>query len=248
MTATPNTALQRTATLSGEMPGAALGSTGSVTASANAHAAPSPSAAAGKAAAAGSRSLSFWSLGVTTHPHMKYAFCLFLTLLACLAQALAAPGSDLKVEIVPPYPNLAFLLPQIRVRFTNTGKNAVRIMRPLPWSFLGNPPLYNATLHDESGALAPAQLFCGNALDNPKLPEGTKWPEDFVVTLARDESFETVVLVPFRPSAQAFSILSFDYVMPENPPSRLKLTYPENLWHGTARAADVTLSPQPPKK
>ena len=130
-----------------------------------------------------------------------------------------------------------------RVRFSNSNSTGVvRIMRPLPLSEIGlNSPTYRAVLFTESGFLADRLPGCGNPLVETRLPEDKKWPEDYVITLSPGESYETSMIVPYQCVEKGSSVLKFEYVMPEKPVSRMKLSYPDNLWRGTARAKDFVI-------
>jgi hypothetical protein len=177
---------------------------------------------------------------------MKSAISSLFSLLFASLCPLAAAEPELNVEVIPP-PSGASPAPLlvVRVRFYNPNVNAVvRVIRPLADSILGlSAPIDRLTLRDQTGALAKSQPICGNALSALQLPKGTKWPEDFIVTLSGGESFETPLIVPFVMPKEGPSTLSFEYVMPAKPVSRMGLKYPENVWHGTARAKDVTLQP-----
>ena len=164
--------------------------------------------------------------------------------LVCFFERAPAADEPLQVELIP-RPDTAPIF-YTAVRFTNTGrKDVLRIVRPSPISNNGlQPPFYRATLRHPS--ISGQRGVCGNSSFEARLPEGAKWPEDYVVALGPGESFETVILVPYDLPESGKATLSFEYVMPDRPTSGRGLVFPENLWHGTARARDVPVEARKP--
>lgn len=173
-----------------------------------------------------------------------------LRLIVLLLLAVSAAASDpvtLTVEVLQPTTSKdnRLFLRFLTVRFTNTGRRTLFILRPLDGSFDGVlAPFYRFTIRDASAE--PVRL---GAMDNINgLWSETSWPDDYLIALLAHHAHETPVLISF---ALGFKIpikgtIDFEYSMPVDPPPtkgrtnpEIDLTYPQTVWRGTATAKRV---------
>lgn len=130
------------------------------------------------------------------------------------------------------------------VRFTNMSKEPVYILKALDgseWCWI--MPHYKLTICDASSHEIPLQSRCGNF----GLYNNTTWPSDCVVKLKPSRSYERYIWPIHDVTEEGIYTLRFEYRFTPvgdqlpgniNAPFFLMygqgLTYPPNLWRGTA--------------
>lgn len=161
-----------------------------------------------------------------------------------LARGIAAPGSDLRIEIIQPDPKSMKgfdaglrALTVTHVRFKNTGTESILIVKPLIYSVLRS--FYQVVIFDSSGKELPPRLGCGNKDPDP-LKDIAMLPGEYVLPLWPGEVYETWVFTAQQLPATGSVTVHFKYAVPKATNlNGLKL--PENIWRGEISAPPLTV-------
>jgi hypothetical protein len=163
---------------------------------------------------------------------MKTAFALVATviiMIGCNAPAEnssfnpAFDNSDLRLELVDS---------PLRVKFVNTSKRLIHILKPLDGSEdCWIMPYFKLTIINDRDYALPNQPRCGNF----GFPwEGTTWPDDYLVIIPAGGSYTQPLFYSHRVRESGKYRLRFEYVFIPKADRTPGGPYPDGLWRGIA--------------
>jgi hypothetical protein len=135
----------------------------------------------------------------------------------------------------------------LAVKFINTGKEPVRILKPVDGSEWGwVMPHYKLTAIDgrdrEVGLAARCKLYGAPYM-------GTKWPDDYVVTIRPSESrTHPISLLSLSIRTEGMYRLRFEYRFTpkaDGLPGLADAPYPPDLWRGSVTSNEVEVRLRP---
>ncbi len=154
----------------------------------------------------------------------------------------------------PPAPGLEVVLQErapggITVTFHNTSRRPIVVFRPRDGSEWGwVRPYYRFTVTAEDGTELEPILRCG-LFGAPY--SGTKWPDDYAVTLKPRERFEIPIFIPqlgYNRQRRGTFRIRLEYEMRDVDPTDpiRDLEIPEGTWIGKAVANELVITrPRP---
>lgn len=146
----------------------------------------------------------------------------------------------LDVEVLP-WPNDKSIYNHnpVMVRFINRSQDPITIFKPLDgslWSW--HMPYYRLHVTDAEGKSLKLASRCGVS----GLWAETKWPDDYLVTIAPGKSFETEVGIHHVIPESGPYHLSFEYVYDPSAKEQSSFPAPATAWNGTVRSREITLN------
>ena len=131
----------------------------------------------------------------------------------------------------------------LAVKFVNTGKEPVRILKPIDGSEWGwVMPHYKLTViddHDREIDLAPRCKLYGSPYS------GTRWPDDYVVTIRPGESYTHPLTHNHNVREAGRYRVRFEYRFTPKADGIVGGPYPAGLWRGTATSDTVEVELKP---
>ncbi len=162
---------------------------------------------------------------------MKTAFWILaaVVLVGCTTSDSHLPSSSgLKVELSDS---------PLAVKFTNNSTKPIRILRPLDGSEdCWKMPYYKLTVTDDRGRKVPLSGRCG-MYGFPY--EGTKWPDDYLVTIPAGGSYYRPLRLAHAIPVNGSYTLSFQYIFEPTSSRTPGGRYPRKLWRGEASSNEI---------
>lgn len=174
----------------------------------------------------------------------KWGFLAFI-LTGCLPADLPPGGSPAEHELQESPLKIQLTAAPLAATFTNTGTEPLRILKPLDgseWCLI--MPHYRLTITDSQGKEVQLRPRCG-LYGHPYT--GTKWPDDYLVTLPPGESYTHPLHLHCHklPAAGVYN-LRFEYLFAPKTDTTPGGAYPPGLWRGEAVSNTIQTKLLPP--
>lgn len=165
-----------------------------------------------------------------------------------LLRGTVQPPAPMQLNIAPVKDEAEKWNGAIEIQFTNTSEEAVKFLKPLDGSFWGwYQPHYKFTVTDENGEALKLSGRCGVS----GLWGGSKFPEDYLIELAPNESHKVTGYLHFVVPESGDHNVSFEYTYdfeadPEQPakgksPDDVTQRPVEGVWRGTLESNEITV-------
>ena len=126
----------------------------------------------------------------------------------------------------------------VMVRFTNRGKRAISIFKPLDGSFWSwHMPYYRITVIDAQRKELKMRSRCGNS----GLWASTNWPDDYIVTIAPGKSYELEVGIHHVIPSDGDYRVTFEYAYDPTDKQQQTFPMPPGAWTGMVRSKENSL-------
>jgi hypothetical protein len=172
-------------------------------------------------------------------PCIWIAFCssfvVGLWFTRCAIAEDSGSSTPLVVDIMPFPPDESSN--EVILRFSNTGKHPLRILKPIDGSLSGSAaPHYKFTVFNKSGRAFPQPPRCAHA-GEPYYR--TVWPDDYVVTIEPGKSFELIQRIPYAfPGVVKYNI-RFEYTYDNGSWVSRRTPRAEGVWEGSVESKQI---------
>jgi hypothetical protein len=154
---------------------------------------------------------------------------LLITLAFASRQANTSPSNPLKLEL---------LNSPLSVKFTNTGRETLYLLKPLDGSeSCWIMPFYDLSVTDKNGQ----QLKRGSRCKLFGLYGDMKWPDDYLLALPPGGSYSHPLHLHHVIAASGTHTLRFRYIFKQEKTKMRNISYPSNIWQGEATSNPIKM-------